>query len=129
MTLTKRQKEVFDAIKRLMKRNGCAPSYQEIATECGVRSVSTVHKHVGALRAKRFISHRSSGTRDIEITRVPEKLDQDAELLLDYRNALEALADADTGVSIEGAANDQTVHICVLVGDIRLARRILEVLR
>lgn len=47
--LTQRQQSVLDAIKRYVSREGFAPSYREIAQECGLKSHTEVGEYLKAL--------------------------------------------------------------------------------
>lgn len=40
--ITRRQQEVLDTIVRLTERQGCSPTYQELADECGVTQNAAV---------------------------------------------------------------------------------------
>jgi repressor LexA len=49
--LTKRQKEIFDFIRRYASRYGYPPTVREIGKAVGLHSSSTVHAHLaGATR-------------------------------------------------------------------------------
>lgn len=65
--LTERQRDVLEAIRRHMARNGESPTVREIAREIGVRSTRTVHKHLGALEEKGCITRSKYGYRGIEV--------------------------------------------------------------
>jgi repressor LexA len=67
--LTKRQKEVLDAIAAWIKENGYSPSYEEIGAAVGVTSLATVATHLRYLRDKGYIRYGYNSTRSIEIIR------------------------------------------------------------
>ena len=49
MDLTKRQKEIFDFIRRYAAKNGYPPTVREIGKAVGLHSSSTVHAHLANL--------------------------------------------------------------------------------
>ncbi len=48
--LTKRQKNTLDFIKTFMLKNNVTPSVREIADGLEIRSISSVHAHMQALK-------------------------------------------------------------------------------
>jgi len=64
--LTKRRKEVLDFMKTYLKKNGYAPSLQEIQKKLKLASVSTAHFHVSKLQDEGYITKRSGRARSIE---------------------------------------------------------------
>lgn len=68
--LTDRQKQILDAVRRLSKR-GYPPSVREIAAATGIRSPSTVHQHLMALKRKGALA-RDHGMRRLRIVPEPE---------------------------------------------------------
>jgi len=54
--LTQRQREVYEFIHRYVEERGTAPSYQEIRDGVGLKSVSTVHKHLKQLERRGYLS-------------------------------------------------------------------------
>lgn len=66
--LTKRQKEVYSFIEEYLETHGAAPSYEEIREHLGIRSVSTVHKHLKQLEKRGYInSPWGSGKRVLSL--------------------------------------------------------------
>ena len=53
--LTRRQKEVYEYIKRMIRENGYPPSVREIGEAIGLNSTSTVHAHLESLEEKGFV--------------------------------------------------------------------------
>lgn len=71
--LTKKQKEVLDAIEAFIQDNGFTPSYREIARTLGLSSPSTVHQHIQALCEKGVINTSEDGSaRSIELCEADE---------------------------------------------------------
>lgn len=64
---TKKQKQTLDFISGFIKENGYAPSFREIKTALGVKSISTVASHVDGLIAKGFLAKKESGARSLEL--------------------------------------------------------------
>ncbi|OFV99700.1 MAG: repressor LexA [Acidobacteria bacterium RIFCSPLOWO2_12_FULL_54_10] len=67
MVLTKQQKKVMDYIAGFLRDRGYSPSFQEIATGLGLRSVATVHKHVGTLERKGYLRRGRHRSRSLEL--------------------------------------------------------------
>src|SRR5689334_12436706 len=68
MYLTRRQREMLDAIERFIQRNGYSPTLEEIGRIMGLSSLATVHKHLQNLEAKGLIRRNWNHSRAIEIT-------------------------------------------------------------
>jgi len=49
MDLTKRQREIFDYIRRYLRKYGYPPTVREIGKALGLHSPSTVHAHLAKL--------------------------------------------------------------------------------
>ena len=64
--LTKRQKEVLDFVKSYSKKNGYAPSLQEIQKKLKFASVSTAHFHISKLRDLGYLSKKENKPRGIQ---------------------------------------------------------------
>jgi len=65
--LTKRQKQIYEFIKRSIKENDYAPSLEEIKKHFKLKSVSTVHEHIETLRAKGVLNKAEHQARAIDI--------------------------------------------------------------
>lgn len=65
--LTKRQKQILDYIKKYIKDNDYAPTYEEIRRHFRLSSRSTVHQHIEALRNKGYLEKLDYQTRGIQI--------------------------------------------------------------
>jgi len=68
MVLTKRQKEILDFIRSYMSEEGCAPSYDDIASRFGFSSKGTVYRHVHTLEKKGHIFTNKNKSRSIQLT-------------------------------------------------------------
>ena len=67
MDLTKRQKEIFDYIKRYLRKHGYPPTVREIGKALGLHSPSTVHAHLAKLEASGLLRRDPSKPRAIEL--------------------------------------------------------------
>jgi SOS-response transcriptional repressor LexA len=67
--LTRRQREVLDFIAVFIRKNRYAPSFDEIAAGCGMKSISTVYKHLARLEQRGYIKRAFNQTRGIELCR------------------------------------------------------------
>ena len=52
MSLTKRQRRILDFVREFTERRGYAPTLVEIGRHFGLRSPSTVHKHLRNLEER-----------------------------------------------------------------------------
>ncbi|HEX6990188.1 MAG TPA: winged helix-turn-helix transcriptional regulator, partial [Bacillota bacterium] len=53
--LTRRQRQIYEFIKKQMRSRGYPPSVREIGEAVGLRSSSTVHGHLSRLEEKGYI--------------------------------------------------------------------------
>ena len=67
MALTRRQREIYDFIRRFIDDNGYAPSLEEIGRAFGLSSAATVHKHVMNLVRKGMIRRTWNQNRSIDL--------------------------------------------------------------
>ncbi len=67
MALTKKQRQVLDAVAGFMTRNGYSPSYEEIAEAMGLASLATVHKHLTTLCNKGYLKRGANQSRSLEL--------------------------------------------------------------
>lgn len=65
---TKKQKQTLDFIADFIGDHGYAPSFREVQSALGVKSVSTVASHVDGLIAKGFLKKGETGARTLELT-------------------------------------------------------------
>ena len=71
MYLTKRQKQIFDYIKEFIRKQGYAPSIDEMRRKFGLGSVATIHKHLKFLEQKNLIRRAPHQSRAIELIPQP----------------------------------------------------------
>ncbi len=67
-TLTKRQKEVLDFIKKFVGKKGYPPTLEEVAKKLKVSAVSTAHQHITILIEKGYLQKSGHYARDIDIS-------------------------------------------------------------
>lgn len=65
--LTERQREILTLIEESMTERGIAPSFGEIASRLGMRSLATVHEHLTNLERKGWIRRSYNEARSIEL--------------------------------------------------------------
>ncbi len=65
--LTKRQKEIFDFIKRYAEKSGYPPTVREIGKAVGLHSSSTVHAHLANLEKVGLLRRDPTKPRAIEV--------------------------------------------------------------
>jgi SOS-response transcriptional repressor LexA len=65
--LTRAQLNVLDAISKNLKRNKYPPSVQEICDLSGLKSKSTVHRHLLNLKEKGFLHWEDGQPRTLKI--------------------------------------------------------------
>ncbi|WP_420881699.1 transcriptional repressor LexA [Rhodococcus sp. (in: high G+C Gram-positive bacteria)] len=66
-TLPPRQQRILLTIRDWVDGHGCPPSTREIADAVGLRSTSTVSKHLKALEDKGFLRRGGSMTRQLDV--------------------------------------------------------------
>src|SRR5689334_16276202 len=67
LDLTKRQKEIFDFIRRYAAKTGYPPTVREIGKAVGLHSSSTVHAHLANLEKAGLLRRDPSKPRAIEL--------------------------------------------------------------
>jgi len=67
--LTIRQKQIFEYVKKYIKKKDYAPSFEDIRKHFRLASRSTVHHHIEALEKKGYLNRFGSRARTLEITK------------------------------------------------------------
>src|SRR5690349_3761690 len=67
MALTKRQREIYDFISNFVQSKGYSPSFDEIGSGMGLRSLATVHKHITNLERKGLLKRDYNRSRSIDL--------------------------------------------------------------
>ena len=73
MILTKRQKQILNFIEESIRKNGYAPSLDEISRHFELHSISTIHKHLVNLEDKGLIKRHWNRARAIELVPTQDK--------------------------------------------------------
>lgn len=66
VALTRRQREIYDFVRRFVAERGYSPSLEEIGRSFGLSSVATVHKHVQHLVEKGYLQKAWNRSRSVE---------------------------------------------------------------
>jgi SOS-response transcriptional repressor LexA len=64
---TRRQKELLDYVDVFIKEHGYGPSYREVMSALGYKSVSTVAIHINGLIEKGYLRKRDNSARSLEV--------------------------------------------------------------
>ncbi|QDU82696.1 LexA repressor [Polystyrenella longa] len=72
--LTERQQAILDYIADRIKREGCAPTHREIATQFGIKSPNGVNSNLKALKMKGYITTEPKISRGIHVVGQVPKL-------------------------------------------------------
>jgi repressor LexA len=67
LSLTKRQQEIFDFVKRYVSEHGYPPTVRDIGKAIGLTSSSTVHAHLGNLEKLGLLRRDPTKPRAIEV--------------------------------------------------------------
>lgn len=65
ITLTQKQKLVFDFVNTYIAENGISPTIEEIRKKLKLKAVSTVHEHINSLKKKGYLSTSEHLARSI----------------------------------------------------------------
>ncbi|PIX90705.1 MAG: repressor LexA [Candidatus Moranbacteria bacterium CG_4_10_14_3_um_filter_44_15] len=66
-TLTKKQKQIYDYLKKYIRKNGISPTFAEIKKHLRLKALSTISEHIEELVDKGFVIKNGYGARSIEI--------------------------------------------------------------
>lgn len=64
---TKKQRELLEFVDGFVRENGYGPSYREIMSGMGYKSVSTVATHIDGLISKGYLRKRDNSARSLEV--------------------------------------------------------------
>ncbi|HID96812.1 MAG TPA: repressor LexA [Thermodesulfobacteriaceae bacterium] len=67
MKLTRREKDVFDFIRRFHERHGVPPSIREICSGLGLKSPGSMHKVIISLERKGFVEKNAGKGRTLKV--------------------------------------------------------------
>ena len=63
--LTEKERKVYDYIKKVLERDGYAPSVRDIQNALGIKSTSTVHSYIERLESKGYIKKEQGKSRTL----------------------------------------------------------------
>src|SRR3989344_2468917 len=66
-TLTKKQKQIYDYIKKYIRKNGLSPTFEEIKKHLRLKALSTISEHIDELIEKGFVLKNGYGARSVEL--------------------------------------------------------------
>lgn len=69
--MTRRQRDLLRFITWYMKREGMAPSLQDMAAGIKLRSVGSIHRLLTALREQEYVSWLPRRARSLQVLRQP----------------------------------------------------------
>ena len=64
---TQKQKVLLDFVSKFIIEHGYGPSYREVMSGLGYKSVSTVATHINGLIAKGYLRKRDNSARSLEV--------------------------------------------------------------
>jgi len=71
---TKKQKELLMYVDRFIKEHGYGPSYREVMSGMGYKSVSTVAVHIDGLIDRGYLRKRDNSARSLEVVSTEYKV-------------------------------------------------------
>jgi SOS-response transcriptional repressor LexA len=74
LSLTKKQKQVFDFINIYIEENGISPTIEEIRKKMKLKAVSTIHEHINSLKDKGYLSKSENSARSIVVLKRPKTI-------------------------------------------------------
>jgi repressor LexA len=118
VALTRRQKDVVDFIDSFIRQHGYSPSFEEIAEALGLASLATVHKHIQALEAKRYLHRNYNHSRSLEIGE--RYFNEERARHIDQGRSqvgIQLLGRIAAGVPVEAIPNPEMLHFSDFAGD------------
>ncbi|HEY2278646.1 MAG TPA: hypothetical protein VGI00_09845 [Streptosporangiaceae bacterium] len=79
-----RQGQILMVIERYIARHGCSPSNREIAAAAGLKSASSVLRHLQQLKADGYVSYQPGVPRTVRV--LPRPAPDGVEQVLDARD-------------------------------------------
>jgi repressor LexA len=101
MSLTRRQREVYDFVREFLAERGYSPSLEEIGARFGLSSVATVHKHIQHLVEKGYLRKAWNRSRSVEPVEPPSS----------HVVALPLLGTVAAGAPIEALEVEETLEV------------------
>ena len=79
-----RQGQILEVIESYIARHGCSPSNREIAAAAGLKSASSVLRHLQQLKADGYVSYQPGVPRTVRV--LPRPAPDGVEQVLDARD-------------------------------------------
>jgi SOS-response transcriptional repressor LexA len=98
---TKKQQELLQFIGDFVAENNYAPSYREIMTLLGYKSVSTVAVHVDGLITKGYLTKTDKSARSIRLASEGKVADEDTHLAWLRTEIMKRENDSDNAEELE----------------------------
>ena len=105
--LTGRQKDILNALKKFIAKNGFTPTVREIGSMLNLNSPATAHFHLNKLEEKGYIKRNKAKNRAIELLVPNEYLNNDDEVInvallgmITAGNPIEAIESPDEYLSL-----------------------------
>lgn len=120
MSLTKKQKEVYEFIDRFVQEHQHSPSFEEIGKGLKLNSLATVHKHISNLEKKGLLKRDYNRSRSIDVLAPRGRMKQAMGMaaVATVGVSLPLLGRIAAGQPIEAVQNPETISL----GDITRSR-------
>jgi len=113
MSITKRQRQVYDFIADFVQRNNFTPSFQEIGDGLGLSSLATVHKHITNLEKKGLLNRDYNRSRSIDL--LPPKGRMKQAMAVNTGMVLPLMGRIAAGQPIEAVERPETISLADFV--------------
>src|SRR5690349_24601197 len=107
MSLTKKQKEVYEFIDRFVQEHQHSPSFEEIGRGLKLNSLATVHKHISNLEKKGLLKRDYNRSRSIDVLPVRSRTRK----ALQASTSLPLLGRIAAGRPVETLENPETISL------------------
>src|SRR5207244_1046415 len=113
MAITRRQRQVYDLILRVVAEKGYSPSCEEIGKGLGLSSLATVHKHISNLEKKGLLTRDYNRSRSIDLLPPKGRLKQS--MSVNTAIVLPLVGRIAAGQPIEAVENPETISLADFV--------------
>src|SRR5205823_11758396 len=113
MTITRRQRQIYDFISEFVQTHQYSPSYEEIKQGMGLNSLAKVHKHVTNLEKKGLLTRDYNRSRSIDLLQPKGRLKQ--AMAVNTEMVLPLVGRIAGGQPIEAVENPGTISLADFV--------------